>query len=278
MDCGATSEKSLLCRRRLRSETISQTRSILTPWRRCWRICGSIPRAARASPATSRERSMRPADELRVSRQETQQIDVLEHADELATFADGEAALVVLRHAQERGRHQVVRRDANDRSMRERTDGAVGRAAVAERGVEKIRAGYDSDALGRRHKKSIRFVLAHQCARVSDRLQRVDKDCRMKKEFVDAHAQKRREARRLLFARDGVELVGDVEIEERGEARVPVDERKSGVAGQDVAQCLLARDERIGAAALHHGARSRTCRRARAARQGCRGRAPQPRP
>ncbi len=104
-------------------------------------------------------------------------------------FADGEAALVGLRHAQERGRDQVVRRDADDRSMRERTDGAVGRAAVAERGVEKIRAGDDSDALGRGDEQSIGFVLAHQCARVGDRLHRIDKDCRMKEEFVDARAR-----------------------------------------------------------------------------------------
>ena len=77
----------------------------------------------------------------------------------------------------------------------------------------------------------------------------------MEEEFVDPRAEQRREARRLLFARDGVELVGDVEIEERGEARVAVDQPQRHVARQQVAQRLLARDERVGAAALHERAR-----------------------
>ena len=68
-------------------------------------------------------------------------------------------------------------------------------------------------------------------------------DRRMTEKFVHAHAEKRREARGLFFARDGVELVGDVEIEERSEARVPVDQSESDVARQKIAQSLLARNE-----------------------------------
>ncbi len=94
----------------------------------------------------------------------------------------------------------------------------------------------------------------HARADGGDRIRRVDEHCRMQEQLVDPRAQQRGEARRLLLARDGVELAGDVEIKERGEARVLVDEPQGDVARHQVAQRFLARDESIGAVALHDGA------------------------
>ena len=142
-------------------------------------------------------------------------------------FAHRDAALVVFGHPQQRGRDEVVRRNADDRSMRQRTDGAVERAAVAERSVQKIRPGDDADAVGFADEQRVGFVLAHQRARSAiDSVASINIGG-MKEEFADPRCEHRREARLLLFARDRVELVGDVEIEERGETRVPVDESLS---------------------------------------------------
>ena len=73
---------------------------------------------------------------------------------------------------------------------------------------------------------------------------------RVQEEVFDPRAEQRREARSLLLARHRVELVGDVEIEERGEARVLVDKPQRDVARQQIAERLLARDEDVRAAAL----------------------------
>ena len=74
-------------------------------------------------------------------------------------------------------------------------------------------------------------------------------------ELVHPRPEQRREARLLLLARQRVELVGDIEVEERGEARVRVDEPQRHGARQQVAERLLARDKGVGAAALHQSAR-----------------------
>ena len=59
------------------------------------------------------------------------------------------------------------RRDADDRAMRQRTDGTVERAAVAEGRVEEIRAGDDSDAFGLGDEQRVGLVVPHQKAAAS---------------------------------------------------------------------------------------------------------------
>ena len=196
-----------------------------------------------------------PRDELRIAGEEAHEVDVLEHADKMAVFADRDASLVGLGHAQERGRDQVVRRDADDRTMRQRSDGTVQWDAVAQGRVEEIRAGDDSDASGTGDEQRVDLLIPHQKAGFGDRLRRIDKDGGMMKELVHPRPEQRREARLLLLARHRIELVGDVEVEERGEARVPVDQPQRHGARQKVAERFFARDEGGRAAALHQRAR-----------------------
>ena len=73
-------------------------------------------------------------------------------------------------------------------------------------------------------------------------------------EIGDTCIHQRGEARQVLLARNGVELARNVEVEERGEAGVLTDEPERHVAGQEVAQRLLAGDEGVEAPALHQRA------------------------
>ncbi len=76
-------------------------------------------------------RAVDPArDELRVARDEAQQVDILENADELCSIVHPDTPLVVLGHQQQRGEDEVVRRQADDVVMREIGDRCLQRQAA----------------------------------------------------------------------------------------------------------------------------------------------------
>ena len=100
------------------------------------------------------------------------------------------------------------------------------------------------------NEQGIGLVLPHERPGLGDRRVRLDELRRVQEEIVDPRAEQGREARALLLARNRIELVGDVEIEERREARVLVDKPQGDVAREEIAERLLARDEHVRPAAL----------------------------
>ena len=132
--------------------------------------------------------------------------------------------------------------------------GLVDRLPVHDRRVDEIAAGQNAGQFAVAHEQRIGIDLPHPRARSLNRIRRVDERRRVQEQIADTRVHERGEARRLLLARNGVELARDVEIEERGEAGVLVDEPQRHVAGQEVAERLLAGDEGIGASALHQRA------------------------
>ena len=83
--------------------------------------------AARASSATDAGAVDLRGDELRIAGEKAQEVDVLEHADDLALARHRDAALVVLRHHEQRDRDEVVGRDRDDGTAGERTDRRIDR-------------------------------------------------------------------------------------------------------------------------------------------------------
>ena len=149
MDLGATSAKSLACRWRLRSETISQTTSILTPWRRRVLICGSILRAARARSPTEAERSMRPATSCELPARKLRR-SMSSRTPTKSPFAVTATrrllCLVILRSAVETRSSGSTLTTGRCASGADRT---FDRSAVEDRRVQEVGAGDDADPLAR---------------------------------------------------------------------------------------------------------------------------------
>ena len=122
---------------------------------------------------------------------------------------------------------------------------------VHDRRVDEVAAGQNAGPFAVAHEQRIGIHFPHPRAGALNRIRRVDERRVAQDEIADPRVHERGEARRLLLARNGVELARDVEIEERGEARVLIDEPERHVAGQEVAERLLAGDEGVGASALH---------------------------
>ena len=119
------------------------------------------------------------------------------------------------------------------------------------RRVDEVAAGQDAGPFAVPHEQGIGIHLPHLRAGSLNRIRRVDECCAVQEEIGDARVHERGEARRLFIAQNSVELARDVEVEERGEAGVLIDEPQRHVAGQQAAQRLLASDEGIGASPLH---------------------------
>ena len=192
--------------------------------------------------------------QLRIAGEETQKIDVFEQADEFAVLGDRHPPLVVLRHLEQRSRDEVVGSDAYDRAARERPDRAFDGAAIENRCVQEIRPGHNAGFAAFAHQKGVAVSGLHSGAGVGDGVLRVHEHCGMEEKVANPRGQQRRKARRFLLPRRGPKLAGDVEVEERGKARILVDEPKRDVARKQVAERFLPGDESIGSAALHQGA------------------------
>ena len=111
-----------------------------------------------------------------------------------------------------------------------------------------------TDARAVAHEQRVGLDRAHFLAGALDRLVRLDEDGRVPRHVAHPRAEQRAEARRFLVARRRFELARDLAIEEGGEAVVVVDEAEDEVARREVAQRLLARDERVRSRALDQGA------------------------
>ena len=128
-------------------------------------------------------------------------------------------------------------------------DRAFDRPTVEDRSVQEVGARDDAHPLAA-NEQGIGLVSPHERPGLGDRGVRLDELRRVQEEIFDPRAEQGREARALLLARNRIELVGDVEIEERSEARVLVDELQGDVARKKIAERLLARDEDVRAAPL----------------------------
>ncbi len=122
---GDSRSNNLANRRRLRSDTISATTSNFTPWRRSGRTWSAICSAAAPISSCSVDGAIDAADDqLRISGEETQQIDVFDDADEMLALFHHDAALVVFRHQQQRLRDEFVRFDGDEVELRDRSSPA----------------------------------------------------------------------------------------------------------------------------------------------------------
>ncbi len=265
---------SLASRRRLRSETISPTTSTLTPWRRSMRVWPSMSPAATASSATLDGAVDAGGDELRIAGQEAQEVDVLEQC----------------RHIR---RPRPPRRGAccawsfaaapsrRSRSgATETTSYWASPATLVSIGRRLRIAAFDRSVpvtMPTRSPSRTNRALA-LTSRILRAARSIESEASMNVARCNGRSRTRAcssglSARALLFARRRVELARDVAIEERGEARVVVDQPQRDVARQQVAQRLLAGDEGVRAAALDERRGCRSSRRDRAARRAPRRRA-----
>ncbi len=193
-------------------------------------------------------------DHLRIAGEEAQQIDVLENAGDFLAAPDDDAALVALRHFEQRLEHEIVLVDRHDVEMRERRDRRRDRHGVQHRRLRQVHAGDDADALAVAHQQRIGIDLAHPVARRLDRTGRVDIFGRMQEQVADARAHQRAGVALVLVARHFLQLARHVEIEEGAEPRVAVDEAQRQLFRDQVGERFFARHERVGARALHHRA------------------------
>ena len=192
--------------------------------------------------------------ELRIAGEKAQKVDVLEHADNLAVALNREAALVVLRHPEERRRDEIVGRDRDHGPRGERGDRRIERTPVEDRGVHEVAPRDDAHVAAVAREEGVGLGRVHALHRLGDGRASVHDDGLVHLHVVDPRAEQRRESRAFFLARGGVELHRDIEVEEGREARVLGDQPHHERARQEMAERLFAGDEGVRPAALHEPA------------------------
>ena len=149
-----------------------------------------------------------------------------------------------------RGRDEILDVAANDNVLRRRPNRRRERQPLKNGGFNQVGRGDDADSLAVANENRLAIGLVHPLRRGLDRVGRVDEHRGTQMHFAQLRLHGRAEARFVRFGRGGVEFPRNLQIKERGEARIVGDEPHHGRARQQVTERFLRGDECVPAAAL----------------------------
>ena len=172
-----------------------------------------------------------------------------------AVLRDGEPPLVVARHREQRREDEVVSVDRDHVEMADVAHRRVERQPPQHRRLRQVHAGDHADALAVAHEERVVVALRMRWPASSMVAAAVDEHGGAMARVAHACAQHLVHALGLLAADEARQLVGDLGVEEGGEAGIAADQIEHQRLRREVAQGLLGGDEVAAGRAVHQRAR-----------------------
>ena len=193
-------------------------------------------------------------DEVRMVRQETQQVELFEQPDDPLARHDDDAVDLMLDHQRERIEKRHPRCDGHQfergqLAHRQRVE----RAAIDDRALQSG-VGEDPEPGAIAHQQTAGPVPLHRGRHGDDARRAVDHMGRAQKGFVDPGHRQRVQFALAVALRQRAELFRQIGEQQGAECRVARDQRLDGGPGQFVRHHLFGRDEAAAGAAGHQRA------------------------